>query len=179
MTISNHIQWITSSKDWNLYTNRSYRAKIQKADHDHIYNVPGKPGVVYNYLEDSCEPVGSAYVVTGVAGEMWPIGEGALRKYHISPEEITAEPTEVDTVELDTVYAAIRIPKDIAFTLEADYGEKALLHGNRAGVPHGEGDYVLVPAKPSPNGKFVPDFEDSGRIVNGAIFDKLYKPFER
>ena len=109
---------------------------------------------------------------------MWPIDAGALRKYRIAPEEITAEPIEVDTVELDTVYAAIQIPKDIPFTLEADYGEKTLLHGNRSGIPNGEGDYILVLARSSSDDKFVPDFADSGRIVNGAIFNKLYKPLE-
>ena len=179
MNISNNIQWIIESSDWSLYTNRSYRAKIQKADPNRIYNVPGQPGVVYNCLEDSYESVGSQYVVTGVAGEMWPIGEGALRKYRITAEDITAEPTEVDTVELDTIYAAIRIPLETKFTLEVDYGEKALLHGNRDGIPHSDGDYVLIPAKMSPDGKFVPDFDDSGRIVNGTIFDKLYKPLEK
>ena len=78
MTISNYMQWITNSKDWKLYTNRSYRAKIQKADPTRIYNIPGKPGVVYNYLEDSYELVGFAYVVTGIAGECRTFGESAL-----------------------------------------------------------------------------------------------------
>ncbi|MBQ8079866.1 MAG: hypothetical protein IJ236_07930 [Oscillospiraceae bacterium] len=178
MNISENIRWITGTNEgWALYTNRSYRARIQKADPDRIYNVPDTPGVVYNILDDSYEKVGSTgYVVTGAAGEMWPIGEGALRKYKVSPEEITSDPMPVDTVELDTVFAGIRIPVETTFTLEVDYGEKALLKGNRPDIAHGDGDYVLVAAKLC-DGRYVPDFTDSGRVVNGAIFDILYKPF--
>jgi len=177
MNISENIQWIISAPtQWKLYTNKSYRAKIQIADTQQVYNVSDQPGVVYNCLEDSYEKVGNTgYVVTGIAGEMWPIGEKAVTKYNIHPQDITTEPTEVDTVELDTVYAAIMISKDTEFTLEVDYGEKALLRGNRPGIAHSDGDYVLVNAKLI-DGKYLPDFEDSGRIVNGVIFGELYKP---
>ena len=116
-------------------------------------------------------------MITGIAGEMWPIGEKAVKKYNVDPKNITAEPMEVDTVELDTVYAAIMIPSDTMFTLEVDYGEKAVLRGNRLGIDHGDGDYVLVAAKME-NGIYISDFDDSGRIINGAIFEKLYKRFE-
>ena len=58
---------------------------------------------------------------------------------------------------------------------ETDYGEKALLRGNRPEIPHAGGDYVLVFAKKQ-NGIYSPDFTDSGRIVNGTIFKVLYKP---
>ena len=179
MNISENIQWITNNPtQWKLYTNKSYRAKIQRADSQRVYNVADKPGVVYNCLEDAYEKVGdTGYVVTGIAGEMWPIGEKAIKKYNVNPDNITTEAMEVDTVELDTVYAAIKIPTDIQFTLEVDYGEKAVLRGNRSGIEHGEGDYVLVMAK-SVDSAYLPDFDDSGRIVNGAIFDKLYKTFE-
>ena len=61
MNISVNIQWITEdSADWKLYTNRSYRAKVQKADPHQVYNVAGKPGVVYNFFEDSYEKVGDS-----------------------------------------------------------------------------------------------------------------------
>lgn len=178
MNISENIQWIISAPtQWKFYTNRSYRAKIQIADSQQVYNVPDQPGVVYNCLEDSYEKVGNTgYVVTGIAGEMWPIGEKAVMKYNIHPHDITAETTEVDTIELDTVYAAIMIPNDTQFTLEVDYGEKAVLKGNRSGIEHGDGDYVLVNSK-LVDGKYLPDFEDNGRVVNGAIFSELYKPY--
>lgn len=178
MNISENIQWITNPHtQWKFYTNRSYRAKIQIADLQQVYNVADKPGVVYNCLEDAYEKVSdTGYVVTGIVGEMWPIGEKAVEKYNVAPDDITTEPIEVDTVELDTVYAAIMIPNDTQFTLEVDYGEKAVLRGNRFGIEHGGGDCVLVMAK-FIDGEYYPDFTDSGRIVNGEIFDKLYKPF--
>ena len=92
MKISENIQWITdSSAQWKLYKNKSYRAQIQTADPQRIYNVPGKPGVVYSCLGDAYETVGSSgFVVTGIAGEMWPIGTGAIRKYNIDPDRITS-----------------------------------------------------------------------------------------
>ena len=146
MNISKNNQWITNNPtQWKFYTNRSYRAKIQIADSQQVYNVADKPGVVYNCLEDAYENVSdTGYVVTGIVGEMWPIGEKAVKKYNVNPANITAEPMEIDTVELDTVYAAIRIPTETQFTLEVDYGEKAVLRGNRSGMEHGNGDYVLV-----------------------------------
>jgi hypothetical protein len=179
MDISENIQWISNDlTQWRFFTNKSYRAKIQTADPQQIYNVENQPGVVYNCLEDAYEKVSDkGYVVTGIAGEMWPIGEKALKKYCVKPEDVTAAPLEVDTVELDTVYAAVMIPKDTQFTLEVDYGEKAVLCGNRTGIAHGDGDYVLVMAK-QVNGSYQPDLDDSGRIVNGAVFDRLYKPYQ-
>ena len=179
MNVSENIQWIAGpSARWAYYTNRSCRAQIQLADPRRVYNVPGRPGVVYNFLEDAYETVaGSGYVVTGILGEMWPIGEGTVKKYDIDPADITAEPTPVNTVELDTVYAAVMIPADVPFTLEADYGEKAVLRGNGPGAVHGPGDRVLFRAKRE-NGAYRPDFTDCGRIVNGSVFDLLYKPFE-
>lgn len=48
------------------------------------------------------------------------------------------------------------------------------MKGNRPGIDHGDGDYVLVAAKPEDN-KCVPDFNDGVRIVNGTVFAKLYK----
>lgn len=78
------------------------------------------------------------------------------------------------TVELETVYAGIRIPAHIFSTLVADYGERAVLKGNREGIEHGEGDWILV-ATHTIHGKLCPDFSDAGRIINGTIFDRLYQ----
>ena len=107
---------------------------------------------------------------------MWPIGANAITKYNIAVEDISFEPIDVTTSELETVYAAIRIPTGTEFTLVTDYGRKALLRGNREGIGHGEGDHILVTAVMK-NGVYVPNFNDSGRIINGTIFDRLYKPF--
>ena len=177
MKISENIRYITTSGEWQFFVNKSYTAKIQKGHSDKVYNVPGKKGVVYNILEDSFEPVSdSCYIVTGAAGEQWPISAKALRKYNILPEEITDEPQTVDTIPTDAVFAGIKIPADIQFTLEVDYGECAELKGNRTGIGHSDGDWVLVAAKKTAEG-YVPDFEDCGRIVNGEIFGILYQPF--
>ena len=85
MNISENIRWITSVPTlWRFYANRSYRAKIQTADSQRVYNVADTPGVVYNCLEDAYEKVGdSGYVITGIAGDMWPIGEKAVKKYNV------------------------------------------------------------------------------------------------
>lgn len=156
---------------------QSYRAKIQTVGSQRVYNVADKPEVIYNCLEDAYEKVSdTGYVVTGIVGEMWPIGEKAIKKYNVVPDDITTEPIEVDTVELNTGYAAIMIPNDTQFTIEVDYGEKAVLRGNRLSIEHSSGDYVLVMAK-LVDGEYYPDFTDSGRIINGAIFNKLYRHF--
>ena len=114
-------------------------------------------------------------MVTGVAGEMWPIGESALSKYDISKENITSEPQDVQTKETGTIMAGVQIPVNITFQLQTDYGEKVWLNGNRNGIDHGTGDWVLVSTKKTESGLLVPDFTDSGRVINGAIMEKLYQ----
>lgn len=179
MNISKNIEWILDNPDWKLVTNKSYQASIQKANPDKIYNVAGQTGVVYNFLEDTYEKINpneNGYIVTGIAGEMWPIPKkAALQKYDITENAITDEPQPVMTKETGTVFTAVQIPANEEFTLEVDYGQKAILKGNRPGIDHGSGDYVLIATKYI-NGIYVPDFEDSGRIVNGSIFNILYKP---
>lgn len=178
MDVIGNIDFITSTQTlWKLYTNKSYPVKIQVADSQRIYNVPDRPGIVYNYLENAYEKVDNAdYVITGMLGEMWPIGKNSLMKYSINPKYITLEPISVNTKELSTVYAAIIIPTHLQFALEINYGEKSVLYGNCLGIEHGVGDYILVKTK-LVNGLHHPDFNDSGRIINGTIFHKLYKPF--
>ncbi|HOO06784.1 MAG TPA: hypothetical protein PLH83_09915 [Ruminococcus sp.] len=70
MKISDNISYITEAPEkWSLFRNRSYTAKIQRSDPQREYNVPGKKGVVYNYLEDSYEPVSEGgFIVTGALG---------------------------------------------------------------------------------------------------------------
>ena len=175
MNISENIRYIEQdAAAWTIVRGRIYTVQLQTADPARVYNVPGRPGVVYNQFEDSYAEVNpEGYVVTGVAGEMWPIGAGALRKYDIAPEQITAEPQPVSTKPIDAVYAAIRIPLETAFTVEADYGVKVILNGNKPGIPHGAGDWVLVNAAETADG-YAPDFSDAGRIINGTVFDTLY-----
>lgn len=176
MNITENISFITAEpEEWELFRNRPYMAQIQKADPERIYNVPNQKGVVYNQFEDACEKVNSGnYIITGAAGEMWPISAKNLPKYKINPEDITFEPQSVMTVETGTVLAGIRIPLETEFMLQVDYGEKSWLKGNCPGIEHGEGDWILVNTQ-FIDGKYVPDFSDSGRIVNGSIFDRIYK----
>lgn len=176
MNISENVKYIANDISlWRTYTNRRYKVKVQKADKNKIYNVAGQTGIVYNIFEDSYAKVNeNGLVVTGVAGEMWPIGEKALKKYNVSLEQLSYEPIEVETIETGIVFCGVPIPKEVVFTLEANYGEKVILKGNRPDIEHGGGDYILVAAKLE-NGKYIPDFTDSGRVVNGTIFDKLYK----
>lgn len=176
MNISDNIRSIEQSPaGWVICRVNTYTVQIQKADPDRVYNVPGQPGMVYNYLEDAYAKVNPAgYVITGVAGEMWPVGAWALHKYDIAPEQVTPEPQAVSTKPVDMLYAAVQIPAEIPFAVEADYGEKVLLHGNAAGIPHGAGDWVLVPAVQDAQGNRHPDFSDPGRIINGTVFETLY-----
>ena len=178
MNVSKSIQYIlTDNCIWSLYINKSYKAKIQKGNKAKTYNVEGKPGIVYNIFEDSYAEVNEeVLVVTGVSGEMWPIGESAIKKYNVSVDELSFEPIEVDTVETGIVFCGVQIPVETEFTLETDYGIKVILKGNRPEIEHGKGDFVIVSAKKEKD-RYVPDFSESGRIVNGAIFDKLYKKY--
>lgn len=177
MTISENIRSITEDlSHWQLFRNRSYPVQIQLADPSQVYNVPGRPGVIYNFLEDAYEPVTAAgCVLTGLLGEMWVIPPEALAKYAVDPAALTHTPQPVETRETDARYLGVRIPAGTEFTLEADYGVRVTLHGNRAGIPHGAGDMILTFAKRK-GGICVPDPEDAGRIVNGSIFDRLYQP---
>lgn len=182
LPISENIRYILNDANWFACKNQAYCVKIQKGDPARVYNVPEKAGVVFNILERTEEPVKEGnYVVTGVAGESWPISVKALRKYDIAPEDITFEPQSCMTKPVDTVYCAIQIPAATAFWLCVDYGEIVTLNGNSEpeSVPHGTGDYVLVEAKQDAEGKWFPDFEsNSQRIINGAIFETLYRKME-
>ncbi len=178
MQISDSVQWIFSPQlRWGCFRNRPYRAMIQLAEPGRIYNVPGQPGVVYNTLEDSYAQVSpGGYIITGLLGEMWPIGPESLGKYDILPEQIQAEPQPVMTRPLPDLYAGILIPKETAFDVTAHYGEKTtVLHGNRPGIAHGCGDWVLVTTE-EVNGTVRPRFAGNGRIINGILFPKIYRP---
>ena len=179
MRISENIRTLTENRTaWRLYRNRCYSVLLQRADPERVYNVQGRPGIVYNYLEDAFEPVGEGqYIATGLLGEMWTLPAAALGKYRIDPMLLTDTPQKTETVETDTVYTGLRIPAQIPFTLVVHYGAEALLHGNRSGVPHGDGDMILLPAVRDAEGEWIPDPADSGRIVNGSIFDRLYRPY--
>jgi hypothetical protein len=153
-----------NSESWKVYYRNSYDVKIEKAFSDKIYNVPGRAGVIYNFLEDSYEPVkGADYVVTGILGEMWPITKESLCGYDIKANEITDNPITVKTMKRETPYFAIRIPKECKFSVVLE--QMGELKGNRDMIEHGKGDYILCTS-----------FEkEDYRIINGQVFDKMYR----
>lgn len=176
MQISENIRSMTADLSlWKPCRNRCYCVQMQLADPQQVYNVPGRAGVVYNAPEDAFEQVPDAgFVVTGLMGEMWIIPPAALGKYNVDPAALTHTPQPVETVETDTLYLALRIPAETEFTLVADYGLPVTLRGNRPGIPHGDGDRIVVYAKRE-GGRLVPDPADAGKIVNGSIFTRLYR----
>lgn len=160
---------IENKANWQKWRKRIYPVKIQKAIKDKIYNVPGKAGVTYNFLE-ACEQSleNAAYIVTGLAGEIWPITEKDLDSYDAKPEDIGIEPKEFYTRPNGKIYFGIQIPVQTLFSLETKYF--GVLHGNANAyeISHGKGDYILCTSFDS--GNF--------RIVNGHIFDKMYELVE-
>lgn len=157
--------------DWKPVRNNIYTVTIQKGYADKVYNIPGKPGYVYNTLEDAEEAVKDGdYIVTGVKGEMYPIKEENLGKYDVKKDAVTDEPKEVTTKQTDEIWAYVRIPAGIRFTVTTARGE---LKGNRSGVEHGSGDCILVKTRLI-GGQRVPDMTKPGWIVNGAVFSVLY-----
>lgn len=178
MQISQSIRWILDPQTrWGIFRNRPYRAYVQIADPEQVYNVAGRPGVVYNYLEDACEPVSpGGYVITGAVGEMWPIGPESIEKYDISPADVTAEPQPAMTRAMPALWAGVMIPAETEFTVTAQYGDQeTVLTGNRPGIPHGRGDWVLVRTV-TENGIVRPDLTGSGRVINGKSFGVIYRP---
>lgn len=152
-------------ENWGKFKRKSYQVKLQKAMSDRVYNVPGTPGVVYNFLEDCRETVADAgYIVTGLLGEMWPIGRESLAGYDAEEKDISEEPKSFWTKSGERVYFAIQIPLEVKFSVETSYG---LLKGNYATdeIPHGKGDYLVC-------NSFA---EGDYRVINGAIFHEMYE----
>ena len=112
--------------------------------------------------------------MTGVSGEMWPIPVSAVSKYDINPEYINEVPVKVRTIETGDIFMGMRIPESEKFWLEVNYGKKSVLNGNADGIEHADGDYILIRAKYE-GGRYCPDFNDSGKIINGKIFSCLYR----
>lgn len=152
------------SETWKVYYRNIYDVKIEKAFSDKIYNVLGRAGIVYNFLEDSYESVkGADYVVTGILGEMWPITKESLCGYDIRADEITDKPITVKTKKRDTQYFAIRVPKECKFIVVLE--QMGELKGNQNMIEHGDGDYILCTSLE----------KEDYRIINGQVFHKMYR----
>lgn len=159
-------RFVSDTGNWQEFQRKPYQVKIEKAFPDKIYNVPEKPGVVYNILEDCEESILKAdYVVTGLMGEMWLISCKDLCGYEVNEVEIEVTPKLVYTKSGDRTYYGVRIPLDTAFSVETLKYGKLKGNANQDRVPHGEGDYIICTSFDA--GDF--------RIVNGQIFHKMYE----
>ena len=142
------------------FTKRTYRVRV--------YRPP--PGThVYNFLEDAHYTVSEdmPYVIIGTMGEQWPVSEETLlSQYDVVKSSfrlIKENPVDLFTKKTpDPVWAELRPIQLGEFTLRD-------MKGNRQGVDHMFGDFIVCPNK---DGE--PDKEKSW-IVNGVVFFRTYQ----
>ena len=139
--------------------------------------VPGTK--VYNYLEDANYVTNEekCVVLTGTAGEQWPVTIAKLAKTYqytdgsvITANNLPEGQFEVATIvsdDADTIFAEqVQDQQQI----QTSWGET--LTANRDGVPHGDGDWIVYANKdgqPNPDDRWV---------VNGCIFADTYVEVE-
>ena len=145
--------------DARSYDPSSYDVTIEKV----------KPGTkVHNKLENSDYVTDDdrCFVVTGTAGEQWPVNGDKLKsKYGLDPDSVKdGEPTTAHVNGgNDGIWA---VPVTGSHKIETSWGD--VLETNAAGVEHGDGDYIVSNS---------PDFSDTW-VVNGAVFGNTYKESE-
>ena len=133
---------------------------------------------IYNSLEDVsyiAHPNGEDVVLKGTLGEEWVTKLSKVAKTYTMPDgaEVTLKSfSESDVyIDLKTIPTAENfayfIPLQYKTEVKTAWGD--VLHANREGVTHGDGDYLVCSAKE--DGK--PDLSDVW-VVNGAIFVKTY-----
>lgn len=156
---------ITNQNIWKCAHKRVHEVTIQAANEKRNYNVEGKKGVVYNkLLQEELEVSGYQYVITGVAGEMYPIYKSELINFEVDDtQKIGVKPQRIFTKANHIDYYAIQIPVEYKFEIKLASGK--ILEGNTDGIEHGQGDYIICTS-----------FERRDyRIVKGNLFDKLYE----
>lgn len=141
------------------YDPSSYDVKIEKV-------APGTK--VHNKLENSDYVTDDerCFVVTGTAGEQWPVNGDKLKsKYGLNPESIKDGESTTAHVNggSDGIWA---VPVTGNHKIETSWGD--VLETNAAGVKHGDGDYIVSNS---------PDFSDTW-VVNGAVFGNTYEASE-
>ena len=141
------------------YDPSSYDVKIEKV-------APGTK--VHNKLENSDYVTDDerCFVVTGTAGEQWPVNGDKLKsKYGLNPESIKDGESTTAHVNggSDGIWA---VPVTGNHKIETSWGD--VLETNAAGVEHGAGDYIVSNS---------PDFSDTW-VVNGAVFGNTYEASE-
>ena len=129
-------------------------------------------------MEDAhytAQPNGEDVILKGTQGEEWVTKLSKAAKTYTKPDgtEITLDDfAALDTyIELKTIptagYFAYFIPAPYKVSVSTAWGD--VLHANRDGVPHGDGDYLVCAA--GEDGK--PDLSDVW-VVNGAVFPQTY-----
>lgn len=138
------------------YDPSSYDVKIEKV-------APGTK--VHNKLEnaDYVTDENRCFVVTGTAGEQWPVnGDKLKNKYGINPDTVKEGEQTVAHVDggSDGIWA---VPVTGNHKIETSWGD--VLETNAEGVEHGDGDFIV---------SNTPDFSDTW-VVNGSVFGNTYE----
>lgn len=138
---------------------------------------------VHNFLENSdyVTDNNQKFVLSGTRGEMWTVTAAKLGQTYtfgdgtpITSATMMPKLTDgvIDWFQVKTItngnvslFAAF-VPAPYQFQVQTSWG--TVLQGNRPGIPHGMGDFVL---RNSVNGQ--PDMS-SAWIVNGAVFADTY-----
>ena len=138
------------------YDPSSYDVTIEKV-------APGTK--VHNKLENSdyVTDENRCFVVTGTAGEQWPVNGDKLKsKYGIDPDTVKEGEQTIAHVNggSDGIWA---VPVTGNHKIETSWGD--VLETNAEGVEHGDGDYIV---------SNTPDFSDTW-VVNGSVFGNTYE----
>lgn len=136
----------------------SYTVSVEKAE-------PGTE--CYNYLEDNEYVTDSdrCFIVTGTAGEQWPINGDKLKsKYGIDPDSIeVGERVNASVAGGGNEVYAVKTTDQVL--IETAWGDTLI--ANRNGIPHGDGDMIVSTS---------PDFTGDVWVVNGEVFEGTYAP---
>lgn len=140
------------------FETNSYKVHVEKV-------APGTE--CYNYLEDNEYVTDSdrCFIVTGTAGEQWPInGDKLQSKYGIDPNTIN-EGERVDASVKGGGNEIYAVKTTDQVVIETAWGDT--LMANRNGIPHGSGDMIVSTS---------PDFTGDVWVVNGEVFEGTYAP---
>jgi hypothetical protein len=161
--------------------------KCRKKEYEVYMCMPPRGTTVTNKLEgttyttDEKKPI----VISGTVGEQWVMDLTKLAKTYTlaDGEEITKDTfikravrvgrescikwVKIKTKPNNDANAALFVPEDTKFEVPTSWGD--VLHGNRDGIPHGKGDFIVCAL----NSDGTPNMNDRW-IVNGEIFATTY-----
>ena len=159
-----------SNEAWLLTGKKAYPVQAMMASGETAF---------HNALEDVDYTVtddGETVILKGVAGEMWPSSLSTVQSTYtkpdgsrVSPADFAEKDTFIDLVAIPSPGSnyAMHVPPDVSVTVETGGG--SILHANRPGAPHGNGDYLVC--RVGEDGK--PDLSDVW-VVNGELFPENY-----